>query len=933
MMKIACVPILIFLLTAAAFGAEPPEPFVIYSCAQTYAVGKKLEFIEDPGKSLKIDAVSTGTCDWKPVKKDFINFGYTKSAYWFRLSIENKSGEELYFEIDFPLLDYIEFYTQNEQGDFEEIKTGDRREFSSRQLSHRNFVFKLKDRPGIQKIYFRIRSTSRLHFTPAVMDLHEMYKTQIDELPYYWLFYGIMLIMMLYNFIIFLSVREAGYLYLVVMIFSWLMYQLVIDGVAFMYMWPDSPEWANKATLIFPALIIVSMGLFIQSYLKTRVGFPRVNKFLLSYMIPGAFLVILILVKGYLVMFPLIILGMYMNLGNTIVVAYAAVKRSRFALFLLGAFGVYFLSITIYLLILLDIIILPVAGYTIVKIGSCSMAFLLSVSVAHKLNLVRKYLQENETIINKTNEELVGANSTLAEAQRIARLGNWRWNIYDNTVYWSHEIFNLIGSSREKFEASYNSFLDMVHPADLAEVKKAFYEALHENKDYSIVHRIILPNGRERIVHEQGEVRRDESGNPVTMTGTVQDITDLKETEMAYKAEQDKLTILIDGLSLLDIGVEIVGDDYKVQYQNRVLREKFGDMTGRLCHGQYTCIEKPCDRCPIAAAFTSKSIGRAEVPGIDGRYYEILAAPLPDPDGSIKKAVEVVRDITDRKLADEKIHHLNKELEERVEERTAELRQSINDLQQTQKQLVQSEKMAALGGLVAGVAHEINTPLGIGVTAASFLVDKMETVSELQAAGQLKRSELEKCMAETGKASATILTNLQRAAELVRNFKQVAVDQTTEKRRIFNVKDYIEEILHSLYQYLDDSKHTISIQCPDDLEIVSYPGAYFQIITNLVTNSIFHGFKGGDDGKITFDISLIDETINFRYYDNGCGMKEEELEKIFDPFYTTNRKGGLTGLGMHILYNLVTQRLKGIVECAGSPGNGVFFTMLLPASP
>ncbi|MCP4353082.1 MAG: HAMP domain-containing protein [Desulfobacterales bacterium] len=321
---------------------------------------------------------------------------------------------------------------------------------------------------------------------------------------------------------------------------------------------------------------------------------------------------------------------------------------------------------------------------------------------------------------------------------------------------------------------------------------------------------------------------------------------------------------------------------------------------------------------------------------------------------------KIQQEITVRKRAEEALRILNDELEQRVKKRTAELSRAneeiglLNDqlkgenirmekrnqelfqtnfelskanqtIRRTQRQLVQSEKMAALGGLVAGVAHEINTPVGLGVTDASFLKHKTSEFSECYGSGNLKRSDFEKYIKNATECTASILTNLERAAKLIVSFKQVAVDQSSDKRRRFALKQYISEILLSLRSKYQNTSHTITVNCPEDAEIDSYPGAFSQIVTNFVTNSLLHGFEGIEKGDIRFDVTTEGDELLFRYSDNGKGMDEENVRQIFDPFFTTKRTRGGTGLGMHIVFNLVTQTLGGQIECSSAPGEGTVF--------
>ncbi|MCK5096507.1 MAG: response regulator [Desulfobacteraceae bacterium] len=265
-----------------------------------------------------------------------------------------------------------------------------------------------------------------------------------------------------------------------------------------------------------------------------------------------------------------------------------------------------------------------------------------------------------------------------------------------------------------------------------------------------------------------------------------------------------------------------------------------------------------------------------------------------------------------------------------LEKTNKELKISLDTLNQTRDQLVQSEKMAALGELVAGVAHEINTPVGIGVTAASFLDAKTKDFKKLYESENIKKSELESFLQVIEEISNTILLNMERAAELISSFKQIAVDQSIEKPRLFNLNAYIDGVLLSLKPKFNDTNHTIEISCPDNIEINSFPGAFYQIINNLILNTLFHGFKNMDKGKIDMIFNLKNDCLNFLYKDNGVGMPHDQCMKIFDPFFTTMRGQGGTGLGMSIVFNLITQTLKGSIECESSENNGIRFKIQIP---
>ncbi|MFO7560017.1 MAG: hybrid sensor histidine kinase/response regulator [Desulfobacterales bacterium] len=284
--------------------------------------------------------------------------------------------------------------------------------------------------------------------------------------------------------------------------------------------------------------------------------------------------------------------------------------------------------------------------------------------------------------------------------------------------------------------------------------------------------------------------------------------------------------------------------------------------------------------------------------------------------------------ITNRKLEEEACER--KKAQGALETTNKNLQESLSRLQKMQDHLIQSEKMAALGGLVAGVAHEINTPVGIGVTAASFLSMETRKLAKLLPERLTDPGIVGKYVSIASEATAIIEINLKRAGDLINGFKQVGVDQSSRDHRQFKFREYLDMVILSLRPKLRQGRHEIAIDCPENLEILSYPGAFSQIITNFVINSLAHGFEGSQKGKIHISISHDNEKLLFQYRDNGKGMQKKDLKEIFKPFFTTKRNQGGTGLGLHIVYNLVTQVLKGTIQCSSSLGEGTVFTIEVP---
>ena len=259
------------------------------------------------------------------------------------------------------------------------------------------------------------------------------------------------------------------------------------------------------------------------------------------------------------------------------------------------------------------------------------------------------------------------------------------------------------------------------------------------------------------------------------------------------------------------------------------------------------------------------------------------------------------------------------------------LNSTLKTLQATQASLLNAEKMAALGRLVAGVAHEVNTPLGIGVTASSHLSEEVKSLSKAYADGSITNTKMAEFLRNAEESAQIIGKNLVRAADLVRSFKKVAVDQNNEIAMQINMKAYVDDVLLSLRPQLKQTNHKVHVVCDETLEIMTYPGILSQLLTNLVSNSLCHAFTDSDEGEIFIEFFTTgDDRIHLKYRDTGRGIPVDFIDKIFEPFVTSKRGDGGTGLGLHIVHNLVTQKLLGTVDCHSVFGNGVTFEISWP---
>ena len=309
----------------------------------------------------------------------------------------------------------------------------------------------------------------------------------------------------------------------------------------------------------------------------------------------------------------------------------------------------------------------------------------------------------------------------------------------------------------------------------------------------------------------------------------------------------------------------------------------------------------------------------------DGVTLEVMG--MPTPGGGM---VSTYLDITERKQADDRIRELNETLELRVAERSSQLNAALQTLHHSQEALAQSAAKATLSTLVASVTHELNTPLGNSLMTAGTCSDLTKRFQAQVDSGQLRRSDLTAYMQEMRTGSDLMERNLLRAVELVKNFKQVAADQASEQRRLFDVRAVVTEVVNTLSPSLKRHAHRVVVNIADALWIDSYPGALGQVIINLINNAYLHAFEGVSSGCVSIDASAQAGEVVLCIADNGAGMSQALLAQLFQPFFSTKINQGGTGLGMTIVENLVRKTLGGSLRVESSVGHGSRFLIRLP---
>jgi PAS domain S-box-containing protein len=425
---------------------------------------------------------------------------------------------------------------------------------------------------------------------------------------------------------------------------------------------------------------------------------------------------------------------------------------------------------------------------------------------------------------------------------------------------------------------------------------------------------------------DSATVVRDETGEVIRYEGTLRDITDQKRAEDAIAEGRRLLQQVIDTVPAV---INVKDKELRYILMNRYMAGIFGiepaDAIGRTTTdlmSRYGAQKTDdADRHVLAGG---REIGFYEDQYLDSvgnlRHWLVNKLPLLDADGNVDRIVSVALDIGERKRGEQEMRKAKDAAEA-----------ALRNLRETQNSLIEAEKLAALGRLVAGVAHEVNNPVGISLTVASSLERKTALFAGEVARGNLRRSALNEFLETSRDASSQLVANLNRAAELIASFKQVAADRNYSDQRTFDLGDLTEQVVMSLRPGLRKHHLTLTVDCQPNLTMNSYPGPYGQVLTNLFLNAVAHAFPDGKPGSV--DIKVREsgkDNVEIIFSDDGCGMSLDVRRRAFDPFFTTRRDQGGTGLGLHIVYSIVTNRLGGRLDLDSKPGAGTRIQIILP---
>ncbi|ADU65965.1 PAS sensor protein [Desulfurispirillum indicum S5] len=544
-------------------------------------------------------------------------------------------------------------------------------------------------------------------------------------------------------------------------------------------------------------------------------------------------------------------------------------------------------------------------GYSLQTIGFAVGGIGAGAFVLFLLLLVRNQ--------RRFNRALQLSEYRLREAQRIASVGNWEWNIENNALHWSDEIYRIFGLKPQQFTATYDAFLARVHPCDRQRVVAAVNASVADGSPYDIDHRILLPDGQERVVREQGEVIfRD--GRAVTMTGTVHDITRVKRVEQELTASEEKHRNLSERfvavLNGIPDAIAEIDRQYTIRWVNDAARFLYGRdpevITGNHCHHLIADSSEPCSECPVRQVFET-STPASQTKYLSGnRIWEINAVPANFHDSTFDTVIIVGRDVTERT-------HM-------------------------QQEAMRAAHLSLMGQLSAGVAHEINNPnnfimLNTSVLQdiwgdISMLLERMHAHQPLHAGGftfDELRDEIPQMLSRIHRGS-------QRIKVIVDHLKEFSSQEKATLRDDVEINQVIRDGLTMMANEIRKHGEQFRLELTDQLPLLRGRGPRLeQVIINLVMNALeaTHGMQEEVivASRFNADTSMVEVTVS----DTGCGIEPDTLKHLFEPFFTTKYAAGGTGLGLAICQSIIEEHM-GSIRVDSSPGIGTTFTVSLPVS-
>ncbi|HOO72652.1 MAG TPA: 7TM diverse intracellular signaling domain-containing protein [Spirochaetota bacterium] len=914
----------------------------------------RIEYNRDRGLKAGIEQITTEKTAWRKSGSRSIKLGYRRSAWWFRLTFENnnKVNSTVFFEIAYPRFEYLDFYRKTQKESFSVTRTGTARPFSTREIIDRHFVFPLDLAPGKNTCYLRIFTTNPVNVDFNCYTPRSFMKKRSAELPALWIYYGIMLVMILYNIFIFFGTREEAYLYCSLFISCVIGLMLAVNGLGFQHLWQRSIWWEQHSAYFFLSLGLIWLFLFIRSFLETKKENPVYDKVLIFTVIIPAFplVALSLLVAGPASIIFKQAVQAWSVYYSMLVLAYLVYKitlGSKQAVFLLSGFFVLLIGSITY--VLKNLNFLPVNFFTEWgwQIGSAMMIILFSLGLFHNFNLMKRALEKSDEELSRKNLALKAANEELQAANEELQASNEEFEAINEDLIESHR---QIEENEIKFRTMLEHFpmpVLAIRERDIEYMNLIFRKTFgYSHREAPIMGKVIerlLPDPRQRddFLNEyrvktdsmrQGEVidfgtkkmsRPDGRAIYIELkVSLINNIhiaifSDITEKKMMER-EREWLIGLIEATTDL---VSMSSPDFKIIYMNRAGKTMLGlDDTDIATVNIEDCY-------PSWAFDTIKS--EAIATAIEHGTWKGETA-LKKKNGEEFPVSQVI------------MSHKSKEGE--VEFLSTIIR-DVSERKHTQELMIQTEKMMTVGGLAAGMAHEINNPLGVILQAVQMISMRLACNSDADIREAVKLNidpsqvrdyvqnrgivQYLKGIREAGERAARIVSNMlqfSRRAESIAKYEDI--HSLIENAMSIAMNDY------DLKKRYDFRKIIINRDFDPDLPHVYCSATEIeQVILNLLKNAAQAMAETSEKSFVpAISIKTGTEGNNavIEVSDNGPGIPEEALSHIFEPFYTTKQVGDGTGLGLSVSYYIITNNHKGSISVVSQKGKPTKFTIKVP---
>ncbi len=917
-----------------------------------------LYYLEDPNRDLTIREIAGRTAKWKNNENRYVNFGYSRSAYWFRVDIHNprRARQEVLLEIDFPSLDLVDFYVPDGHGGFGEVKTGDLRVFESRPIRDPNFLIPVPLEPGVSTVYMRVQNNGSLRFTVRLYTGRGFLEKKDLVLPRLWLLYGMLLLVAGFYLFVFALLRKPVYLHFALFSSTLFFYQISHRGYAFQFFWPGLPWWANVSLPMLMNLLGLFGALFVRAIMDTRALSPRTDR--------------LFVVFGY-VLFPLAaalspVLPARLCLQTTyaLLIAFATIviihavsalwKGNRFALFFLAGAGGFAVFTVIGTLTAFGR--LPLYFFTewSTELGFLWLVFSASAGMIDRMKALTDELRasrseqdRNIELLTRANQELAATNEELNAAMEELNATNEEFEAqneeliaaqnelkqseekYRSLVENINEVIYSIDASGsltylspafEKMtgftpaEIGDRNFSSLIHPEDVENIIMRFGELMRGVIKPS-VYRIITKNGTYRWITS---ISRPifHGGGFAGANGVLTDIHEKKEAEDRVLQEKTFATTIID--TLPGIFFVLAGDGRLVRWKGRTEGdEAFGYSPAEARAMSALEMVDPKDRqtaadCIIEAYDAGQSSAEITFMRKNGdRLVFHVAVSRMRLDGEVY-LIGIGFEITDRKRAEE-------------------------ERENTRAQLIQAQKMEAIGTLAGGIAHDFNNML-MGIMGS---LDMIRLI--VRKDGQVDRDAILNYI-------EIALQSSQRSADMTRQL--LTLSRKSGMQAIpMDVNETIGNVLRLCSTTLPKSVRLDFNSGESPLRVMADPMQMEQVLLNLCVNAA-HAMTimrpSGEREGGTLSVSASEVPVSDEFFalyplarpgakyvkllvaDTGVGIEDEVKAQIFDPFFTTKRKEQGTGLGLSMAYTIVQQH-GGFIDVRSRVGAGSVFSVYLPA--